>query len=221
VKPPRDRRWVERTFGRFAWRDRRRPRGAIEILGEWEGENIVAMRPPLALTDGRGRPVNRIRCHRLIAAPLQRALEELAEAGLSHLINTFDGCFVARHMCWNPRLPLSRHSWGIAVDVNARLFPYGSHEKQDGRLVRAFERQGFVWGGRWRTPDPMHFEMAEVPDMRQRVRILLDDEHVSDGRLEEGTVVAPVRKVAEALGCLVEARLEEGEVVIHSMTRGE
>ncbi len=221
MKAPRDRRWVKRTFGEFAWRDRKRPRGAVEILGDWERENIISLRPPVALADGRGRPVSRIRCHRLIAGPLQRALAELGRAGLSHLINTFDGCFVARHMCWDPRRPLSRHSWGIAVDLNARLFPYGSRERQDARLVRVFERQGFVWGGRWRTPDPMHFEMAEPPDPGRQVSILVDEEHVSDGRLEEGTVVAPVRKVAEALGCVVEARLEEGEVVIHSMKRGK
>ena len=217
----RDSNWVQRTFGKFAWKDSAKQRGAIEILGEWERQNIVAIRPPLALQAGNGRAIGSIRCHRLIAAPLRRALEELAEAGLGHLINTFDGCFVPRHMLWNPKKPLSRHSWGIAVDVNARLFPYGSAAKQDGRLVAAFEKQGFVWGGRWRTPDPMHFEMVELPDAKAGIAILLDGEKLTTGWLQDGRVVAPAREVAEKLGAMVEARIEEGEVRIYTPVRGE
>lgn len=212
----RDNAWVERTFGKFGWKESAKPRGAIEILGEWERQNIVAITPPLALADGGGRPVKSIRCHRLVAAPLRRALEELADGGLGHLINTFDGCFEPRHTRWDPKRRLSRHSWGIAVDVNARLFPYCSTAKQDRRLVAAFGRQGFAWGGEWRRPDPMHFEMAELPEAKSSISILLDGKKLTTGCLQEGRAVAPVREVAEALGAMVEARLEEGEVEIHS-----
>jgi len=217
---PRDTTWVERTFGKFAWRESARRPGAIEMLGEWERQNIAEMTPLLALRDGEGRPVRMIRCHRLMAAPLRAVLEELADDGLGHLVNTFDGCFVPRHMMWDSKRRLSRHSWGIAVDVNARLFPYGSHDKQDRRLIAAFERQGFAWGGEWRTPDPMHFEMVSLPDPKRTVQILLDGEKLATGFLEEGKVMGPVREVAEALGAMVEARLEAGEVVVHSPVKG-
>lgn len=60
---------------------------------------------------------------------------------------------------------LSKHSWGIAVDVNAPTNPY----RADNRLVtdmtpafvQAMKDSGFVWGGAFKSvKDPMHFELA-------------------------------------------------------------
>lgn len=212
----RTREWIEDTFGRFAWRDSSERRGAIEILGEWPRQNIISFAPPFELRDGRGRRVSVIHCHRLVVPALRRVLEDLAARDMCHLVNTFDGCFVPRHMGWDPRRPLSRHAWGIAVDVNARLFPYGSRARQNRRLIDAFARQGFVWGGGWRTPDPMHFEIYDLPQPARPLAILLDGEHVVVGFLHDGRAVAPVREIAEAMGAAVEARITEGEVEIHT-----
>ncbi len=87
--------------------------------------------------------------------------------------------FNFRHMRHDPRMPLSRHSWGIACDVNpdqnkAKTFAAGKTPKPWGdvwdkvwpkgvplALVEAFESCGFLWGGRWRGYcDPMHFELC-------------------------------------------------------------
>jgi hypothetical protein len=212
----RSREWVEKTFGRFGWQDDPGQRGLIKILGDWERRNIVSMAPPFELRDGRGRPLSVIRCHHLVAPALRRVLADLAARSLGHLINTFDGCFVPRHMGWDPARPLSRHAWGIAVDVNARLFPYGSHGRQDERLIGAFARQGFTWGGDWREPDPMHFEVVDLGQPARSLEILVDGEKVAAGFLYEGQAVAPVRPIAEALSGQVEARLEAGEIEIHS-----
>jgi hypothetical protein len=32
----------------------------------------------------------------------------------------------------------------------------------DPRIVKIFEKWGFVWGGYWDRPDPMHFELARL-----------------------------------------------------------
>jgi hypothetical protein len=141
-------------------------------------------------------------------------LADLKQRNLCHLINTFDGCFVPRHMSWDPKRGLSRHAWGIAVDVNARLFPYGSTAKQNARLVEAFKRQGFTWGGEWKTPDPMHFEVVDLTQPARALSIMIDGEHVVDGFMHEGRAVAPVREVAEAIGARVSARIAEGEVEV-------
>ncbi len=53
---------------------------------------------------------------------------------------------------------VSRHAWGLAIDLNAAANPYGERSTQDRRLVEVMERNGFAWGGRWATPDAMHFE---------------------------------------------------------------
>ncbi len=212
----RSRDWVEKTFGRFAWEDDPEQRGAVRILGEWERKNIVSVAPPFQLRDGQGRPVSAIRCHRLVMEALARVLRDLGRRNLCHLVNTFDGCFVPRHKTWDPRRSLSRHAWGIAVDVNARMFPYGSHSRQNPRLVEAFRRQGFAWGGEWRTPDPMHFEVVDLAHPARPLAISVDGERVVDGFLYEGRAVAPIREVAEAVGAHVEARISEGEVNVYS-----
>lgn len=62
---------------------------------------------------------------------------------------------------------LSPHSFGIAIDLNPRKGPYWRwskmrrHPLQDSyptEIVRIFEDNGFVWGGKWREYDLMHFE---------------------------------------------------------------
>jgi len=212
----RSRDWVESTFGRFAWEDDPERNGAVRILGEWERRNIVRVAPPFELRDGRGRPISAIRCHRRIASALTRVLTDLKRRNLCHLINTFDGCFVPRHMGWDVTRALSRHAWGIAVDVNARMFPYGSEATQNRRLVEAFKRQGFAWGGEWRTPDPMHFEMADLAQPARALSIIVDGEQVVEGFMHEGRAVAPIREVAEAMGARVNARIAQGEVEVVS-----
>jgi hypothetical protein len=216
----RDQQWVEATFGRFAWKDDPAQRGRVVILGEWERQNIVSFAPPFELRDGRGHPISAIHCHRLMAPALGRVLADLAARKLCHLINTFDGCFLPRHMSWDTRRPLSRHSWGIAVDVNARLFPFGSKARQEERLIAAFARQGFTWGGDWREPDAMHFEVVDLAVPAQMIGILVDGEKVAEGFLRDDRVVAPVREIAEALGAKVRPRLGTGEVEIQTSTGG-
>lgn len=65
---------------------------------------------------------------------------------------------------------LSLHSFGIAVDLGGRYSDYWlwDAQKNGGRfpwrnripweIVEAFERHGFIWGGKWRHYDTMHFE---------------------------------------------------------------
>ena len=55
---------------------------------------------------------------------------------------------------------VSRHAWGIAVDINAQDNPYGAPSQQDPRLVEVMADHGFIWGGDWPTPDAMHFELT-------------------------------------------------------------
>ena len=97
-------------------------------------------------------------------AALRAALEELVARELDHLLDAddFGGCWVPRHLDWDATRGLSLHAWGIAFDVNVRANPYGSRPQLDPRLVHVFERYGFNWGGRWREPDGMHFELGEL-----------------------------------------------------------
>ena len=93
------------------------------------------------------------------------ALEEVEERGLDHHIDTNDygGCWVARHIDWNPSRPLSMHAWGLAVDFNVQTNQLGAEPQMDRRIVEIFESWGFSWGGYWSRPDGMHFEYGNPP----------------------------------------------------------
>jgi hypothetical protein len=53
----------------------------------------------------------------------------------------------------------SLHSWGIAIDVNARSPLRPEDSIIDSRIVQLMEVYGFIWGGSFSKPDPMHFEL--------------------------------------------------------------
>jgi hypothetical protein len=66
---------------------------------------------------------------------------------------------------------LSPHSWGIAFDLNPRYGAYwrwqtsatpasilNLQRSYPQEIVKIFEAQGFIWGGKWSHYDLMHFE---------------------------------------------------------------
>ena len=110
-----------------------------------------------------GIPV-RAGCHRRIWAPLQGAFNEIKREGLEELIdvdntNQFGGCFYARLNRISGDLGyLSRHSWGMAFDMNTTTNAQGRVPNLDCRIVRIFRKWGFAWGGNFTPADGMHFE---------------------------------------------------------------
>lgn len=63
---------------------------------------------------------------------------------------------------------LSAHAFGIAIDLNVELSDYWRwtyrgkpmvwKNRVPQEIVDAFEAEGFIWGGRWKHYDTMHFE---------------------------------------------------------------
>jgi len=101
------------------------------------------------------------RMHKFMQNPLCSALRQLEKSGFSDFIKTCDGVFVPRHIGRDITKKLSRHSWGLAIDINAAENPQGTKGNQNNVVVNTFKQFGFLWGGDWRMPytDPMHFEM--------------------------------------------------------------
>lgn len=140
---------VKERFGEFSYR--RGPGREFTQESAWAAEHIVSEDVPL---------LGRVACHRAIMDAVRGALGELEERGLGWLVDA-DGYAG----CYNPRLTstldsVSRHAWGIALDINEHKNPYGQAGAQDPRLVEVFERWGFRWGGEWLIPDPAHFELV-------------------------------------------------------------
>ena len=126
--------------------------GTIAIHEDWVERNIVAVEIP-----GMGTT----RCHRAMVPQLYAALQEIIDEGLyDHFKpDQFGGCWVPRHIMFNPDRGLSMHAWGLAIDFNVQDNWYGEQPQMDPRIVAIFEKWGFEWGGHWSTPDGMHFEV--------------------------------------------------------------
>lgn len=147
VLHPYDRRELERVFGHIEYRDRER--GWVTVTNDWAKKNIARVYLPI---------VGRKAVHYRLVGKFTGALEEIEDAGLAKEIKQF-GTWACRHICNDPTKPLSLHSYGIAVDINWKENPRGKKEcKLHRGIIEAFVRQGFRWGGAWRSPDNHHFE---------------------------------------------------------------
>ena len=90
---------------------------------------------------------------------MRGALTEVVRAGLQGGLGRYGGCYAPRLIRGGDSGgALSRHSFGIAVDVNIRNNSYGGRVSMDPRIVDIFRRWGFAWGGTWIRADGMHFE---------------------------------------------------------------
>lgn len=134
---------IKERFGE--WSARRIDGGGLELDPGWVAANLVTADLPV---------LGPTRCHRGVVPALRAALSELADRG------SLPGVDRAGAGCWNPRTIAgadapSRHAWGVAVDI---VPPPG-----DPEVVEVMERWGLTWGGRWLTPDPVHFEFVRTP----------------------------------------------------------
>jgi len=140
-----------RAFGAFSYRYY--PDGTIVPDARWVRENIVTATVPI---------LGQVTCHRLMIPQLRAALRDVARAGLASKIHTYNGCYVPRFMERDPSHPVSLHTWGIAIDLDAGTNGRGSRGTMDPQVVQIFKRWGFRWGGDWSWTDPMHFELGAL-----------------------------------------------------------
>lgn len=145
---------LKKMFGDFKYVEL--SRGAVDVDDTWERDNIVTLRrlpgirPPVQL-------------HRLIAPHFEATLHAAQLALLKPYPIQLIGGYVPRHQRNDPKLPLSTHSWGIAVDFNWDKNPMKRPltTNMPDAFVKAFTDRGWVWGGKFSTPDPMHFQFCE------------------------------------------------------------
>lgn len=146
-------RGVEAVYGSFRYKSHPEQTGAIVIEREWVRANIVKVKIPYT---------NRHTwMHRLVADEFKSLFARAVEATGNQYTPAKVWSWVARRKMWRDDKSPSMHSWGVAVDIDPHLNKYGT---ETGPLydfpefVDVFESAGWSWGGRWRTPDPHHFE---------------------------------------------------------------
>lgn len=102
----------------------------------------------------------RIYCNKRLLVPLTQALTALSKTGEVKYLKTWDGCFNIRKQ--RGAATPSLHSWGLAIDVNAAWNQFGAPPNLRPQFVRCFTDAGFDWGGVWKKPDGMHFQLRSL-----------------------------------------------------------
>ena len=141
---------VKEMFGDFQIKER----DGTWIITEpsWREENIQVKRVPI---------LGSTRCHRLMWEPLEGALNQILDEGLAYTLSLQDfkksgGCYAPRRINrFDAGGSISRHAWGIAIDINTK-------SSYHPRVVEIFNSWGFAWGGTWTSPDEMHFELRDL-----------------------------------------------------------
>ena len=137
----------------------------------WEKANLVQFLPPWQMFYD-GKPLTRgFRIHRLCHDSLARVFAEIAQAA-HHMPNviaqwgmdTFSGSYNYRPIRGSSHL--SMHAYGCAIDLDARDNAMGDLTPEFAThpvVLAAFDKEGWVWGGRWTgRPDAMHWQAARV-----------------------------------------------------------
>ena len=136
-------------------------RGDGTIHPSWERLTLDFVHLPESLPLGWdwSIKVSRIRVHSKLVHPLSALFKEIHNSGLWDKLHTFDGSYA-----WRPSRgsqKLSTHCWGIALDLNAKTNGLGEKGDMAPEIIDIFTRHGWVWGGEWRRPDPMHFQACK------------------------------------------------------------
>lgn len=138
---------IKLRFGEFAYRPV--GGGRVRIDPEWVAANIVTVELPL---------IGSVRCHRDFAAILAMAMDRIAESDTPGIVTpgSNSGCFNQRFIAG--RRDLSRHAWGIAIDINWGNDLDSLRSPVAPELLAATAEVGITSGHAWINPDPGHFE---------------------------------------------------------------
>ena len=137
----------------------------------WESDNIVRVKPPWKIiTAWDFQPVSGIRIHRECADSLKNILTQIWISSAQNEnkikewgMHLYAGGYNFRPMRGGSRL--SMHSWGCAVDFDSARNAFGDHSPNFASIpavLDAFANEGWTWGGKWKTPDGMHWQAANV-----------------------------------------------------------
>jgi hypothetical protein len=124
----------------------------------WPQTILEVFQLPKPLPLSFGGIATKISCHKTVKTELENLMYRLVKLPeVWESINDYGGCYNFRRVRMRPQY-VSRHSWGIAVDLDVKDSDKGNNPHP--LLIQGFYDIGWYWGGWFRTPDRMHFEKA-------------------------------------------------------------
>lgn len=149
--------------------DPRNPADHTRASTTWEAKNLGLLVPPFRMYYA-GKAIRGIRCHVKVIPSLDRVLKAIWIASgkndavlASWGVSIYSGAYNYRLMRGGDRL--SMHSYGCAIDFDAARNGFGDptpHLATVPAVLKAFDDEGWTWGGKWSKPDGMHFQAARV-----------------------------------------------------------
>lgn len=121
----------------------------------------------------------KIYCHRDLVPLLTQAFRNLIDRGFVDELLTWDGCwnyrpirgyekqfdtYLKNGLIEKAMALLSKHAFGLAVDINAATNRLGHTPTLSPGFVKCFTDAGFVWGGNFKGKrvDGMHMEIEKI-----------------------------------------------------------
>lgn len=138
--------------------------------GNYDNFTTINLPYPMRIAWDTKTIVTKMQCHKLAAEPFKKVFTDLlTHYGLSELqrlgIDLFGGCVNVRKMRGSTT-KWSRHSWGIAIDLDPARNglktkkPTAQFSKPEYKpMLDIFARNGFISYGVDRDYDWMHFEL--------------------------------------------------------------
>lgn len=166
----------EKIFGSFNYTPKvakTKDGDPITILNGWAEKNIVTVDipqlkgVPLYTKSNKQKCAGKVRLHKKAAPMFQAFFKDIEDAGLLHLVKTYDGAFNPRFARGSDK-SLSNHAWGTAIDINGYANPLGKQPAKRGtdgsvwELVPYMIKNGIYWGGYFSRKDNMHLEIGKV-----------------------------------------------------------
>jgi len=169
------------VVGKVEWETDKLESGhPIKLLGNFAKNVVELLVPQLegindvrtdALQKAGAKFNGKLKFFKPAHAQLLAAFSEIERAGLQDRLISIAGSFNARLQKRKNggivKTP-SNHSFGTALDINSDFNAQGRKPPAIGErgsvreLVPIFEKHGFRWGGQFRTPDGMHFEVRKL-----------------------------------------------------------
>lgn len=103
--------------------------------------------------------ITRFRCHWVLVDRFRNLFTRILIEGLENECKYFGGCYSFRAKRGSKKI--STHAWGIAIDINPDTNQMGTKGDMNPKIIEIFESFGFVWGGNFSVPDPMHFQFVK------------------------------------------------------------
>lgn len=139
--------------------------------GDPDNLTVIPLPYPMRIAWDLTKTVNKIQCHKLISQNLVNVFNDLlAHYGYDKLkelgIDLFGGCVNVR-LQRGSKTKWSRHSWGIAIDLDparntlketSKTARFARPEYKE--MIAIFYRHGFVGLGPEKNYDWMHWEKA-------------------------------------------------------------